>query len=123
MRCTAIAIVPHHVKQPGVGAEIMPMTKSELMYFMAGVAVGGTIGANWSKIKPMLDPFLGPAAAGFGDAYGDIARALAEQVESAQDAAAQRRHQANGSKKKRKKQKTHKKHAGEMHPDSTFAMN
>ena len=101
----------------------MPMTKSELMYFAAGVAVGGTVGANWSKIKPMLEQFMGPAAEGFGDAYGDIARAFAERVESVQDAAAERRHETNGTKKKHKKKKVKKKHAAQTHPDGAFVMN
>ena len=86
----------------------MPMTRSEMMYFAAGLAIGGTVGANWKKIKPMLDQFMGPAAEGFGDAYGDIARAFAERFESVQDVAAERRHEAN---EKNRKKKTRKKHA------------
>ena len=101
----------------------MPITKSEMMYFAAGLALGGTVGANWSKIKPLLDHFMGPAAEGFGDAYGDIARAFAERVESVQDAAAERRHTSNGTKKKNKKKKSAKKHAAPMHTDGAFVMN
>ena len=91
----------------------MPMTKSEAMYFAAGVAVGGMVGANWSKVKPVLDQVLGPAAAGFGDAYGDIARVVAERFESAQDAAAHHRHKTNGKKTNGKKKKKQAKKNGQ----------
>jgi hypothetical protein len=67
------------------------MTRSELVYFAAGVAVGGAVGANWSKIKPLLDAMLGPAAEGFQDAYGDLLGAFSEQVENFQDAVAEKK--------------------------------
>jgi hypothetical protein len=91
----------------------MPMTRSELMYFTAGVAVGSMVGANWSKVKPILEQVLGPAAEGFGAAYSDISRAVAERYESAQDMAADRRHKSNGKKKKKKKDSKRKESAAE----------
>jgi hypothetical protein len=84
----------------------MPMTKSELMYLSVGLAVGGMVGANWSKVKPMLESFLGPAADGFGDAYGDLVEKVASQIEAFQDGAAERkRNQEKPKKKKRRKAK------------------
>jgi hypothetical protein len=68
----------------------MPMTKSEVMYLSIGLAVGGMVGANWSKVKPLLESMMGPAADGLGDAYGDLVGSLASQVEAFQDAAAER---------------------------------
>lgn len=67
------------------------MTRSELVYFAAGVAVGGAVGANWSKIKPLVEAMLGPAAAGLQDAYGDLLGKLSQQVEAFQDSAAEQR--------------------------------
>ena len=69
----------------------MPMTRSELVYFAAGVAVGGAVGANWSKIKPLVEAMVGPAAAGLQDAYGDLLGTLSQQVEAFQDSAAEQR--------------------------------
>ena len=69
----------------------MPMTRSELIYFAAGVAVGGTVGANWNKIQPLALAMLGPAAAGLQDAYGDLLGTLAQQVESFQDSTVEQR--------------------------------
>jgi hypothetical protein len=81
------------------------MTRSELVYFAAGVAVGGAVGANWSKIKPVLEALLGPAAEGFQDAYGDMLGAMSEQVESFQDSVAER-------KSKRSRKRAHRPRAG-----------
>jgi hypothetical protein len=67
------------------------MTRSELVYFAAGVAVGGAVGANWHKIKPLLDAMLGPAAEGFQDAYGDLLGTISEQVEGVQDEVAEKK--------------------------------
>jgi hypothetical protein len=68
----------------------MPMTKSEVMYLSVGLAVGGMVGANWSKVKPLLDSLLGSASEGLGDAYGDLVGSLASQIEAYQDKAAER---------------------------------
>jgi hypothetical protein len=67
------------------------MTRSELVYFAAGVAVGGAVGANWTKIKPVLEALLGPAADGLQDAYGDMLGAMSQQVESFQDSVAEKK--------------------------------
>ena len=52
------------------------------MYFALGLSVGGVVGANWSKIQPLLGAILGPAAAGFKNAYSDLAEQFAQQAES-----------------------------------------
>ena len=67
------------------------MTRSELVYFAAGVAVGGAVGANWTRIKPVLEALLGPAAEGFQEAYGDLLGAMSEQVEGFQDTLAEKK--------------------------------
>lgn len=77
-------------------------TRSEMMYFAVGLSIGGMVGANWSKIKPIMEQFLGPAASGMGDAYGDIARMFADGFESFQDNAAERRHQTKAKTAKAK---------------------
>jgi len=74
------------------------MTRSELVYFAAGVAVGGAVGANWSKIKPLVEAMLGPAADGFQDAYGDLLGTMSEHWEEFQDGVAERK---AGTKRKR----------------------
>lgn len=67
----------------------MPVTRSELMYLAAGIAIGGAVGANWSRIRPVLESLLGPAANGFQDAYGDLMAKCSEQVESFSDSRAE----------------------------------
>ena len=89
-------------------------SRSELMYFTLGVAVGGVVGANWSKVKPLLESFMGPAAEGFRDAYADMARKFAEQAEAKADAAADEQHRA--SRGKSKKGKRNKKSKSEQAP-------
>lgn len=89
----------------------MPLTRSEVMYFALGVAVGGAVGANWSKIKPLVERFLGPVAEGAGDAYGDLARMFGDRFEAFQDQAAQRRQRARPAARvkprKRRRKATH----------------
>lgn len=88
----------------------MPLTRSEAMYFALGVAVGGAVGANWSKIRPIVENLLGHAAEGAGSAYGDLARMFGERFEEFQDQAAERKHRArasrNGKPRKRRRKKT-----------------
>jgi hypothetical protein len=88
----------------------MPLTKSEAMYFALGVAVGGAVGANWSKIKPIVEQFFGGAAEGAGDAYSDLSQMFGERFEAFQDHAAERRHRAratrNGKPSKRRRRAT-----------------
>ena len=85
----------------------MPLTRSEAMYFALGFAAGGAVGANWSKIRPMVEQLLGDAAAGAGGAYGDLARLFAERVEAFQDHAAEEQYHAaasqNGKPRKRRR--------------------
>jgi hypothetical protein len=59
------------------------------MYLATGLAIGGAVGANWQKVKPILVALLGPAAEGFQDAYGDVLSKLSGQVEAFQDARAE----------------------------------
>lgn len=99
----------------------MPVTKSELMYLAAGLAIGGAVGANWSKIKPLLTVFLGPAAEGFQDAYGDLLGKLMSKAEAFQDASAERRASpaeagANPKKKQRRRHKTRAKAPSPLEP-------
>jgi len=60
-----------------------------MMYLAMGVALGGVVGANWSKIKPLLVPLLGPAAEGFHEASGDLVEKFATQVDAFKDARAE----------------------------------
>lgn len=80
-------------------------TRSELMYFAMGVAVGGVVGANWAKIRPMLEAFMGPAADGFRDAFADMARNYAseDQSQSDDDAEPAVARPKAGAKKRKKK--------------------
>ena len=34
----------------------MPVTKLEMLFFAAGVAVGAAVGANFSRLKEKLEP-------------------------------------------------------------------
>lgn len=80
-----------------------------MMYFAMGVAVGGVVGANWSKIKPMLETFMGPAADGFKDAFADMARKFGEEAGGSEAAAAGWEAPAEKPKKKKRKKSAAKK--------------
>ncbi len=71
----------------------MPVTKSEMMFFTAGAALGAAAGANWPLLKEKIAPVIAAALAGassaFGDSYADLARNVAERVEAVQDAVAE----------------------------------
>jgi hypothetical protein len=71
----------------------MPVTKSEMMFFAAGAAVGAAAGANWPLLKEKLGPLIAAAVAGassaVGDSYADLAKTVAEKVEAVQDAVAE----------------------------------
>ncbi len=84
-------------------------TRNELMYFAMGVAVGGVVGANWSKVKPLLETFMGPAAEGFRDAFTDMAKKFGEQSGESEAAAAGWEAPEEKPKKKRRKKKSAKK--------------
>ncbi len=71
----------------------MPVTKSEMMFFAAGAAVGAALGANLPLLKEKLGPMFAAALAGassaVGDSYSEVARHVAERVEAVQDAMAE----------------------------------
>jgi phage-related tail protein len=71
----------------------MPVTKSEMMFFAAGAALGAAAGANLPFLKEKFGPILAAALAGassaVGDSYADLAKTVAEKVEAVQDAMAE----------------------------------
>jgi hypothetical protein len=71
----------------------MPVTRSEMMFFTAGLVIGGAAGANFPTLKEKLGPLLSGALAGaasaFGDSYSEMAKKVAEKVEAVQDAMAE----------------------------------
>jgi hypothetical protein len=72
---------------------IVPVTRSELLFFTAGVAAGAFGHAAFPKIKEKLGPLMSVALAGVGDAmgdkYADVVRTISERVEAVQDALAE----------------------------------
>ena len=68
----------------------MPLTRSELLYFSAGVAVGAWGHAALPKLKekfgPVIAAVIAGAGSGAGDAYSELAKSFAEKVENVQDA-------------------------------------
>ena len=71
----------------------MPVTRSEMMFFAAGAALGAAAGANYPFLKEKFGPILAAALAGassaVGDTYADLAKNVAEKVEAVQDAIAE----------------------------------
>ncbi|WP_165224124.1 hypothetical protein [Aquisphaera insulae] len=71
----------------------MPVTRSEALFFAAGLVVGATAGANYPLLKEKLGPLLSGALAGagaaFGESYSEMAKKVAEKVEAVQDAMAE----------------------------------
>jgi hypothetical protein len=76
----------------------MPVTKSEMLFFAAGAAVGAAVGANYPHLKEKFGPILAAALAGVssavGDSYAEVAKHIAEKVEAVQDAMAEMKHGA-----------------------------
>jgi hypothetical protein len=76
----------------------MPVTKSEMMFFAAGAALGAAAGANLPLLKEKLGPLFAAALAGassaVGDSYAEVAKRVAEKVEAVQDAMAEMKHDA-----------------------------
>lgn len=76
----------------------MPATKSEMVFFAAGVAFGAVAGANLPFLKEKFAPLIGAALAGassaIGDSYAEVAKHIAEKVEAVQDAMAEMKHDA-----------------------------
>jgi hypothetical protein len=67
----------------------MPVTKSEMLFFAAGVAVGAAVGANFSRLKEKLGPIFAAAMAGVSsavnDSYAEVANRVAEKVDAGRD--------------------------------------
>jgi len=74
----------------------MPVTKSEMMFFAVGAAVGAAAGANLPLLKEKFGPLVVAALAGInsavGDSYAEVAKRVVERVESVQDAMAEMKH-------------------------------
>lgn len=79
----------------------MPMTRSELIYFAAGVAVGAAAKSAYPALKDKFGPLIAGTMAGvssaFGESYSEVAKRVAEKVEAVQDAMAEMKHGASGS--------------------------
>jgi hypothetical protein len=67
----------------------VPVTRSEWLFFTAGVVVGAVGHANYPKLKEKLAPLAASALAGLsstlGEQYAEMARKVAEKVEEVQD--------------------------------------
>ncbi len=103
----------------------MPLTRSEVMYFAIGVAVGGAAGANWKKIKPFLDMFMGPAQSGFEQAYTDATRMFGDRFEAFEDRVAENNHKRSAkprSGKKRTKRRSSTNHSTNGHSTNGAAV-
>jgi hypothetical protein len=76
----------------------MPVTKSEMMFFAAGAALGAAAGANLRLLKEKFGPLIAAALAGassaVGDSYAEVAKRVAEKVEAVEDAMAEMKHGA-----------------------------
>ena len=51
----------------------MPVTRSELLFFSAGLAAGALAHANYPKLKEALGPLMAGALNGAGGTLGDRA--------------------------------------------------
>jgi hypothetical protein len=69
----------------------MPITRSEVIYLAAGVAVGAVARSAFPKLKDKIGLVVAGAGAVLGDAYTEVARRVAEKVESVQDSMAEQR--------------------------------
>jgi len=74
----------------------MPVTRSETLFFTAGVVVGAAAAANYPWLKEKAGPLIAGVGAGFGDSYAEAARRVAEKVEAVQDAMAAMRRASQG---------------------------
>jgi hypothetical protein len=77
----------------------MPMTRSELIYFAAGVAVGAAARSAYPALKekfgPMISGVMAGAGAAFSESYAEVAKRVAEKVESVQDVVAEMKQAAD----------------------------
>jgi hypothetical protein len=82
---------------------VMPVTKSEMMFFAAGAALGAAAGANLPLLKEKFGPLIAAALAGassaVGDSYAEVAKRVAEKVEAVQDAMAEMKHDVGNAEK------------------------
>ncbi len=71
----------------------MPVTRSEALFFTAGLVIGAAAGASFPILKEKFGPLLSGALAGagaaFGESYSEMAKKVAEKVEAVQDAMAE----------------------------------
>lgn len=74
----------------------MPVTRTEALFFTAGVAVGAAAAANYPWLKKKAGPLIAGVGTAFGDSYAEAARRVAEKVEAVQDAMAEMRRAAPG---------------------------
>lgn len=77
----------------------MPVTRSEMVFFAAGAALGAVAGTNLPFLKEKFGPIITAALAGassaVGDSYAEAAKHVAEKIEAVQDAMAEMKHGAN----------------------------
>lgn len=77
----------------------MPVTRSEMVFFAAGAAVGAIAGANLPFLKEKFGPIFAAAMAGAssaaGDSYAEAAKRVTEKIEAVQDAIAEMKHGTN----------------------------
>jgi hypothetical protein len=67
----------------------MPITRSEVIYLAAGVAVGAVARSTFPNLKDKIGPVVAGAGAVLAGAYTEVARRVAEKVESVQDSMAE----------------------------------
>jgi hypothetical protein len=80
---------------------LMPVTRSELLFFCGGAIAGVLAAKNYGKIKESVEPlkekmspWLTSAGNAVGDAYTAAARRVGERIEAVQDAMASARQDA-----------------------------
>lgn len=69
----------------------MPLTRNEMFCLGAGFLAGVAVGAAIPAIRKKIEPFITDAEGKIGDAYSEVAKAVAEQVENIQDVLAERK--------------------------------
>ena len=71
----------------------MPVTRSEAIFFTAGLVIGAAAGASFPILKEKLGPLLSGELTGAGAAFSkglsEMAKKVAEKVEAVQDAMAE----------------------------------
>lgn len=75
----------------------MPENRNSMLFMLIAFAAGTVVGANWPKVKKLLEPYtkkMGKkgAEAFFGDAetfFGDMVKFFAEQKERMDDSLAE----------------------------------